>query len=96
MDRSATTTSLIQLVKILEELLFSIPLPMEVIKKYEFMRESAQIKAKVQLPQTKIWALQRTALDRSRSERPDKEKEGDQSKKIEQLQNTVDKYNAAF
>ena len=47
MDRTQSTNSLVQLVKILEELLFSMPLPMEVIKKYEFLRESAQMKARV-------------------------------------------------
>ena len=45
------------LIKVLEEMLFSIPMPIEVIKKYEFMRESATTKSNVFLPPSKIWAL---------------------------------------
>ena len=57
------------LIKVLEEMLFSIPMPIEVIKKYEFMRESATSKSNVYLPPSKIWALQRTALERSKQDK---------------------------
>jgi hypothetical protein len=46
-----------QLIKVLEEMLFSIPMPIEVIKKYEYMRESSTVKAGIYLPPSKIWAL---------------------------------------
>ena len=56
------------MIGILEEMLFSIPMPIEVVKKYEFMRESATSKTGILLPPSKIWALQKVALERSQAE----------------------------
>ena len=38
-------------------MLFSIPMPIEVVKKYENMRENATNKTRANLPASKIWAL---------------------------------------
>lgn len=61
--------SLQSLLKVTEELLFSFPLPTDIVKKYEFMRESAF--AKLGLPHSfsRIWNLQREAHSRSRTDK---------------------------
>lgn len=66
---SSPTKSLQSLLKVAEELLFSFPLPSDIVKKYEFMRESAFSKLGLPHSFSRIWSLQREAHSRSRIEK---------------------------
>ena len=63
-----TNDSLYSLVQILEELLLSIPLPSEILRKYIVMRERAFTKAGIRASTEKVWTLQQKALERTRHE----------------------------
>ena len=63
---TSDTKSLQSLLKVAEELLFSFPLPTDIVKKYEFMRENAFAKLGLQHSFSRIWNLQREAHARSR------------------------------
>lgn len=52
-----TNDSLYSLVQILEELLLSIPLPSEILRKYICMRERAFTKAGIRADTDKVWKL---------------------------------------
>jgi hypothetical protein len=52
-----TNDSMYSLIQILEELLLSIPLPSEIIRKYIVMRERAFGKAGIRASQDKVWNL---------------------------------------
>ena len=66
---SSDSKSLHSLLKVAEELLFSFPLPTDIVKKYEYMRESAFSKLGLPHSFSRIWNLQREAHSRGRTDK---------------------------
>ena len=96
MEDFSDSHTLIQIITILEEMLFSIPMPIEVVKKYENMRENATNKTRANLPASKIWALQKTALERQQHAIKPNFAESEFSMKVEKQCDTIKKYQSSL